>query len=212
MYPLVDIEAIERRAVHATFEDGLLDCVLGLTLASFALAIALEHAFPLDDLWVALLSIPLFAGYFLGKLLITNPRIGRVEFRKPRKRSLRRLMIFLSLVTATALAFSGAVLFFMPADWHTGGSFLFPMIWFCMFAISFAIIGFVTDIVRFHYYGLIIAVTMPAQQVLKYLGHPWQVCLIPYLVGAVMLCAVGLVFLIRFLRLYPIPHQEPDHA
>lgn len=212
MHPLIDIESIQRRAVLITFEDGLLDCALGLSLASIALAITLERIIPLEDWWIAILSLPLFALFIVGKRLITWPRIGRVEFRNPKKRSLRRLLLFLSLLTGLALAVTGAILSFFPPDWIRGGTYLFPLLWFVFFTLGFAVLGYATDVIRFHSYGLIMAISLPAQQVLRYSGFSWQFCLIPFLAGAVILTGAGCFLLVRFLRRYPVPEQGPNHA
>jgi hypothetical protein len=108
MTPIDDLNAVEERAYRSTWDDGILDLLLGLGLVLLGVLFRTDLA-GLAGVFVAALLLPVWAA---AKKLITEPRLGYVKFseqRRARERGWSRGLIALGaamFVLAVGLYFS----------------------------------------------------------------------------------------------------------
>src|SRR5512136_2241908 len=100
MSAMLDLKEIERRAFRSTYQDGLWDMCWGAIVMAMAISMHRpEDGYGPANIILATV-VPAVAGglFWLGKKLITLPRMGQVRFGPARKRRGRTLAIILGLV------------------------------------------------------------------------------------------------------------------
>jgi len=198
----VDLRKIERKAYLAYFEDGLWDMVIGLFILCFGIDMATGS--PSSSF---VLPCVMAIGWAV-KRWITYPRIGYVRFAPARQLRIRKSMgVLVLLLFLTAL--SGLVPLFalsgrggLPTglvSWvkeHT--LLLFGGVW----AIMVAALALLFGVKRFYAYAAIVMGSFVGGYLFEV--EPYWYFLVP---GGVIVL-LGLVMLIRFLTMYPIPSPE----
>ena len=81
MNEAADLKELEEQVYKATWEDGILDLVLGASLLILGILFRTDVA-GLAGVFVAVLAMPAWG---VGKKLITVPRLGYVKFNEERK-------------------------------------------------------------------------------------------------------------------------------
>jgi hypothetical protein len=210
MIEKISLKEAERKVFSLTYQDGLWDMMMGLTILSVTISGVLRYN-PLPVPWnyfpVAVVLLLVFPGFNFAKRKITVPRIGLVEFGEQRKKRLR-----LVRGVMMGLAFFTMVLFFMTAfspfkislgnmpSW-TVDAFVGLLV-----GLLFSYIANVIGQSRVYLYGWLLAVALPLDVILDpsdKLNGPYA----QMFVGALML-VFGIVLLSRFLRQYPLDLME----
>lgn len=209
----LNLRELERKAWRSFFDDGLWDIYLGLLLGSMGVSGLLDRSSLTEDwgmtIYIGLLALIMLA-FWAAKRFITVPRIGRVKFGHQRK--VRRFKT--ALVLFASVVFGLVVMLLTSAtgrDGSTGfpGSALMPALWAINMLVVFGAMGYFLDFERLYFIGLMYAITIPLNEMLiSFTG----LRIGPYLFFAcgALVVAMGIFFLIRFLRNYPI-HQEGAH-
>ena len=189
----IDLKELERRAYRSTWEDGLLDLMLGAWIVSMGAMHGTEVDF-VPALFVAV-GVPL---WMAGKRWITIPRIGLVRFGAERQREIRRGYGLLLAVLLLTL-FGGVLAYFTLA----GDAPRFPvrLLFGTVVAGLIALVGFLFDIRRLNLYAGAVFLAYAAGEVLR----SSQDLIVVFAGVAVVLC--GAVILGRFLRKYPRQEQ-----
>ncbi|MBN1484609.1 MAG: hypothetical protein JXA37_07795 [Chloroflexia bacterium] len=204
----LDLQKAERQAFNLSFQDGLIDLALGLELLALVLAPRLERAIPLDDWWIALLSLPILIALFVTNRLITTPRLGRVRFLAAHK---ARMRVVMNILGGLLL---GVLLVGMAWFWLGQGPFpervrqtwSSAVLWTALSLSIFGLSAYVLGLPRLYLYGVLYAGVYPAR-VLSRVRPEWGTpALVANLVSAAVLLATGSFLLIRFLR------SDPAHA
>jgi hypothetical protein len=199
------LSEIERKAYRSTFDDGLLEITVGL----MALLLAWIPVF--DSI-----GIPRVVGYLflvipmaiplVGKRVITNPRLGIVEFRSKRKsRRLGKLLLL-----AVVVNFMLPVVLLVVVRGQYGGP-TWPIV-ALIAAPLVAIAAYSLDYPRAFIYVAVMAFAVAeAEFLLPLVGSPLNSLLSFGLIGAALLLA-GLALLTRFVHKYPKPPAEAHHV
>ncbi|MDH3733014.1 MAG: hypothetical protein OEU54_05745 [Gemmatimonadota bacterium] len=196
-----ELKALEERAYKRTWEDGVLDIIIGAGLTLLGVLFRTELA-GLAGMFVAVLMMPLWA---LGKKLITVPRLGYVEFgaeRKARERGWTKQLLVLGTMTFVlavglyvAIRSDGGVAESL-ADLRIGYLLMGVLI-----ALGLAVAGMMIGTGRFvGYAGIVLTATG--------VGYVTGVELEDYLLAAgLVILACGFVVLARFLHRYPVTRE-----
>jgi hypothetical protein len=214
MNSLPDLHHIEQQSWRSHFRDGLTEISLGLLFIAFAFAQIFEQ-WGLPMPWnILIIALPAVLVPVVGKRVITQPRVGRVKFGPHRKTSRRRMLslsiattiILVTLVTLTALGiFPGRI-----ADVLPGLGFMAVVALGTIALMS--IIAYILDYPRLALIGIIVGVSVMAVEILReVVGRPWHFLIGHGTAGLIML-ALGLVLLIRFLREYPLISTGDSNA
>jgi hypothetical protein len=194
MRETTDLKSIERQAFLSYHQDGLIDIVAGGVLLTLSLMIWL-----LPDFWYFLIGgfVAFISVYAAAKKSITVPRMGYVEFSKLRRQ--RTQYIFLAFVAITVV---GNILGIMAMLNPPLGILIFESVYTILIigligGAIFALIGFFSEIWRFHVYGIIFL----SSAIFTFL-RPFLVFL-PLIIVSVCMLVFGAVLLYRFVQRFP---------
>jgi hypothetical protein len=204
------LKDVERRAYRSTFDDGIYDIFFGVAFLFLAWVPTLES-----------LGIPISIGYlsaiiafpvlWLGKRLITIPRMGAVEFGQKRK-SRRKLFL---IISACFFFLSLPLVLMIVSEGMSGGPAAnvgLPMIIGLVSGPVFIAAAYFLDYPRLYIYAAILFVGFPhAEFLYPYIGKPLNSLLSFGLPGAGILI-YGFTLLCRFMKKYPKPTAEAPHV
>ncbi len=196
------LKSIEAKAYRAFFKDGIWDIFWGLILL-IAGTNKLFYTMELDRPLVLKLGIiwliPLF---FIGRIFITNPRLGRAKFGSERKKRKAK-----ALIVAIVAQLLFGILFFFAATKSPNMDFVSsiftPFVEFIVLILVFSLIGYFIGYNWFYLIGLTIALGFPMAEIIN------RIVTAPYLgvyifgVTGMSLTVVGIVNLILFINRYP---------
>ena len=199
----INLRDIERRAYLSYHEDGLLDIMIGFGIILSGLMLYAEMP------WLIGAFVPVFTPiYIQNKKKITVPRLGQVEFSNARNTKTKRTMF--SLVIFNLLLFVAGLYAWFAMDMGGRPQWLIDilsnyMLLFGAFgAIISMVVGFLSDLKRFHIYGLINLIIFTI--INNYTDHP-----------AFGLVSIGLIvvlngfkLLFSFMSKYPVYGVDQD--
>lgn len=193
----INLRDIERRAYLSYHEDGLLDIMIGFGIILSGLWVYAEMP------WLIGAFVPIFTPIYIQyKKKITIPRLGQVEFSGQRKMKQKRTLF--SLVIINLIMFAAGLYAWFAMDMGGRPQWLIDllsnyMILFGAFgAIISMVVGFLSDLKRFHIYGLINLIIFTI--INNYTDHP------AFGLTAIGLIEVlnGFILLSSFMRKYPV--------
>ena len=195
----MDIKRLEREVYRSTWEDGLLDLFFGVGLLILALSWLGElHA--LTGLAPALL-VPLWAPI---RKRVTEPRMGLVRLTE-RRRSTERAKLFWLLglgVMTLVVALLGFVLVAVTPGPSLEPGSLVAGLPAALLGVGALLVAAMLGLWSFALYGLVLLLAGGVVAVADL--HPgWA-----FLGAGLLVLAVGLARLLRFLRANPIPTQQ----
>jgi hypothetical protein len=194
-----DFKKLQQRAYASYHQDGLIDIIIGWAIIGFGLNMALDNSAFFFISWLPIiLYVPI-------KNRVTVPRIGYVKFSASN-----------SLILGIALAVLMVFLLGIFILLIVGPDLIPPQIseWFreyylllfgSILGLGFAGVALATGITRFYAYA--------AMLVLVFAGGVWLNIPEPiYVITAgVLIGAVGIILMVRFLRRYPILAEDGAH-
>ena len=198
----IDLKEIERRAYLTYHKDGILDIYLGLGIMAVATVFFFE-VFVTSTGIIAILPI-LYAG---SKKQFTIPRLGYVKFSQSTAGRARNSMT-LALLLGSVSAVAGLFAFYSVIS--TGYSFIEPLIanWKITIAVIllvvFSLFGYVSDLRRMYYYGLLSSIVFVSGIFLPLPGY-----MLILLVGGII-SINGMALLYRFTQEYPIEKGQEN--
>jgi len=195
-----DFKKLQQRTYASYHQDGLIDLIIGLGIIGFGLMMAFDSSVFSMLSWMPIIF------YVPFKNRITVPRIGYVKFSSSGVRIFSG--IFIALLSFFLLAgiyyfvISGSVSPELSA-WIREYYLLVLAI---IVAITFSSAAFLTGITRLYAYGLLFLLIFATG---NWLGiEPY----IYILATGIVIEAVGIWLMVRFLRRYPLPEQENAHG
>lgn len=204
MQTKLNLKEIEIRAFKSTFQDGLLDILIGIILSQFAIAPLLTDL-GLGDFLSSIVMLPVFLIFLLlfraSKKYITVPRIGLMKFGSKRKTKMVKLNLFFSILVL--LAIIAGLLFW--AFWQKEMvKWIAPGVLILLMLSSFSVAGYLLNNARLFIYGIMIALLVPIGEILFWRGivtHHGYPLVFGISCGTMII--TGFVLLIRFVRKYP---------
>ncbi|NVM27998.1 MAG: hypothetical protein HWN65_04065 [Candidatus Helarchaeota archaeon] len=206
----IDLKQIERRAFTSTFQDGLVEMDIGIMIMGGGFNMTITNFF--DSSWFALLFIVYgivgFMTFFLGKKYITNPRLGVAKFGPKRTAAHKKLlMITLLFVIATTILviLTANNLLQQSLFVGIGGIIIISLL---IVTLPISIIAYHLNFTRLYAIAVLCGLAWPFDEVLRsFTGSPFR-ALISYGLFGGSLLIMGLIYLLRFIRKYPLPSKE----
>jgi hypothetical protein len=199
------LKKIERRAYRSTFDDGIYDIQFALLFLVFAWIPILEALGVSRFIGYTLLIIPILMPW-IGKKYITIPRMGAVEFGSKRK-SRKRLLLIISAVVFVLMAPLGVAIASSGIAGRLG--------WLLIALMALPIVAiavYSTDSPRLYVYGAVLIFSVAESEfLLDYVNPPYNMIIAFGLPGIVIL-AIGLNLMIKFIQKYPRPTPEAHNA
>lgn len=206
----IDLKEIERKAWRSFYQDGLWDIFLGLLLLAMAISALLSDIGASEPvqygIMIALEALAILV-LFVGKRLITVPRMGRVKFGPKRRRRLSKVSVILAI---SVLA--GVVLFVAAQavrgnllEWMTL-EFIFPAGWVVNCLVVFGLMAYFLDFSRLYVIGVMYAIAVPLD-ILQREFTSIDLTFAAFGVPAAVILLMGAVVFARFLRDYPLPTE-----
>ena len=198
----IDLKEIERKAYLTYHKDGILDIYLGMGIMAVASVFFFE-VFVTSGGIIALFPIL----YAASKKQYTIPRLGYVKFSQSTKGRARNSMT-LALLLGSMSAVAGLFAFY--SVWSTGYNWIEPLIenWRISLAAIllgvFSLFGYVSDLRRMYYYGLLASVVFVSGIFLPIPGY-----MLVLAVGGII-STNGIALLYKFTREYPIQKGQED--
>ena len=198
----IDLKEIERRAYLTYHKDGILDIYLGMGIMAVATVFFFE-VFVTSTGIIAILPI-LYAG---SKKQFTIPRLGYVKFSQSTAGRARNSLT-LALLLGSMSAVAGLFAFYSVIS--TGYSFIEPLManWKITIAVIllvvFSLFGYVSDLRRMYYYGLLSSIVFVSGIFLPVPGY-----MLILLVGGII-SINGMALLYRFTQEYPIEKGQEN--
>lgn len=204
----INLKDLEKKAWRSTFEDGLIDIYLGVMFFGVGTGSAFEVIFGEFYNYIFMflmvgLGIIILA---LGKKYITIPRVGFVKFGKQRKvrkaKSVLVLLInFVFLLTLWVVmgVSPGSLKLEPPLGGLIVGLFMIIPLWAVAYFIQFK---------RLYFHAVLIGLTPFVTDVLEFFTNNVLSIILSFGILDSIIIATGVVFLVRFLKKYPIPKEE----
>ena len=189
----LDLGEIEKKAWRTYMsQDGLYDIFMGIMLLTLAIQAYFYNIWFTSFIFVAVLVVT------LGKIFITFPRIGMVEFGE--KRMIRQMKMMIALLIVFLVVLTLYYLSVLGNEPHEiVGRLAIP----ALIATIFVIIAFFLNYMRLGIYGLLYAFS----EILRGI-YDKPIRNIAILVIGIMALIIGLYVLLQFLKKYPLPEKE----
>jgi hypothetical protein len=189
----IDLKELERKAFASYFEDGLWDIFLGILMAGMGIRSLTDNVgFTL----LAMAGIPVL---FLGKKVITLPRMGYVRFSQTRKdKQMKVLWVLIISVIATFVLLSLVVS-------RLGPSVIIAALMGISFAGVFCVIAYYMDFRCLYLYGILFGITVWLTEVFGSPAGP-----VASIISGGIALSIGLIQFIRFLHKYPVLEEGAD--
>jgi hypothetical protein len=207
---LSGLKSIEDSSYRAFFKDGIWDLFWGLILLIAAVN-KLFYTSGTERHWTLQLGIiwliPLF---FMGRIFITNPRLGKVKFGMERKkRKMKALIVAIVTQVLFGILFVMAVTNLPGKEWV--GSVFTPMVEFLVLILVFSLIGYFIGYNRFYLIGFALALGWPMSIMInKTVPAPYLGVYILGITG-LFITILGIINLILFLKRYPKQKISADY-
>ena len=205
MTGLIDLKTLEKRAFRRFYEDGIFDLFLGIMLADMAVGAVVTNW--LDSETSGLLVMLGIAVVAVTALIVVRRRLlaSRLgEFKPGPGRQNRITLVRLALLGSLLV---GLIIFVLAAAGDIpiiSLDVLMPLVWFINAVLVFGAMAYLLDVPRFYLYGFLFGSAMPLlvlpDVLWGYRLPPWAALGGP----AVVIVAIGIFKLARFLSDYPV--------
>ncbi|MBY9014422.1 MAG: hypothetical protein KGD68_01890 [Candidatus Lokiarchaeota archaeon] len=183
-----------------------MDIYFGILIASFAPSLSLTEIlpFPLNVLLGPIMIGFGLAFFILSKKFLIKPRIGVVKFGRKRKVRKRRTMVVLSINIVILL-----ILFLLRVS-DIGGSFSLPFLieGYLFLTVPLCIVAYFLQFTRLYIYGFLLGSGFFLADISSIIVPIPYNFLFTYLLLGGIIVIIGVTYLIRFLRKYPLPREE----
>ena len=212
----IDLKKIERKVWTSFYEDGIWDIYLGLLLSGLAVGaffsdVGLTEQYSIfGHIGVVILAIFFL---WLGKRLITLPRMGTVHFGPKGKARLTKAQIILAVS-----CFMGLAAFVLVSSAISNTTlrqqtmdFIFPSFWVTTMLVVFSFAAYFLNYRRLYVIGIMYAIAIPADKILRQFLDI-DLTVLAFGIPALVIIIMGFIVLSRFLKKYPLLHEEEQNA
>jgi hypothetical protein len=213
MLNTIDLNKIERKAYRSTFEDGLMDMLLGAIIASTGIYMYRPDSgySPINIIGMVLIFVVLQGLYQVGKKYITQPRMGQVRFGPTRKQRRKTMAVILGVIIFFQLVLVGltSLGWLIPAlgenlfgsiEGYSSERLVVAALGSLFVGLPMLVMAYMTDYPRGYYISVLLAL---AVFLMILTNEP----IYSVVIGAIIILP-GLVLFIRFLRKYPLPQGD----
>ena len=195
----LDMKEIERQVYLSYSEDGLVDIAIGTVITAWGLMLIMEPTGLIGLLGLLGLGI-----WYIGKRLITIPRIGVIEPSPKMERRLSNLAVFLvglGIVVFVGILLSRAAGSLVISDYSLA-------ILGLVLAVGVAILAYLLNATRIYIYAVILFVSFTGGEILAKSIIAFDAFALSVILGGGLIVLSGIVVLVRFVRKYPRPQME----
>ena len=194
----INLKQLEKKSAAGVFETGIVDIGIGLVFIVSSLAMIF------DDIryYIDLFYIVPVAFIILAVKYIAQPRMGIVNLARRRVRKTRLMMISITtflviMVTLTYFGNTNTVSEIVNPRWIISG---------IIFLICVAV-AFFMNFDRMYLYAFLLAGAFYLSEEIR--ENHWIISEggYAYLIASILLLIIGLIYLIKFLKKYPL-HEE----
>jgi len=209
----LDLKQIEAKAWRSVFQDGLWDIYLGLLLLLMGGGDLLDRLNLPDSGRIAIyigLQILAMLVLWTGKRFITLPRMGRVKFGPERKARQHKvvLILFGSVILGMVMWLIASA---VSNGWAAGLPWmaLFPAIYALNVLAVFGLAAYLFQFERLYLIAVLFALPVPVDALVRaWLGI--RLGFWAFAVPALIILAMGVILLMRFLRDYSVPVEDDN--
>ncbi|MFX1463415.1 MAG: hypothetical protein ACFFBF_10290 [Promethearchaeota archaeon] len=206
----INLKEIEKKTWRSTLEDGILDIYFGILVLGLGMGMTLSPVMPNPiDKFIPIIFIGIGLFFFLtAKKFITKPRLGVVKFGFKRKgRKLKTLIVLsinlLILLILFLIRFTNPELILEFPGYLDG---LILGLLFITAPVCFA--AYFLQYSRFYLSGLLVGLSFFLSDVFSiFIPEPFDTLIVYSLISGIIII-MGIVFLIKFLRKYPLSKEE----
>lgn len=202
----IDLKDLEKRAWRSTFQDGLWDIYTGLLFVGLGI-----YTIGLANIFIAMLILIMwefgsFLVFYLGKRMITIPRMGFVKFGETRKSKKIKLSIFLAVMVLINIIFLYLRLVGLNINLNSFITMLSIGILFM--TLPFCIVAYLLEFERLYAIAIMGGSCLPISELLRpIVGSPLNSIFSFCIIGSVIVIW-GIFYFIRFLKEYPLPKDD----
>ncbi|MHA2087589.1 MAG: hypothetical protein ACW972_04905 [Promethearchaeota archaeon] len=206
----IDLRKIEKKTWRSTLEDGVMDIYLGIMILGMGLGVTLSNILPepLDSMIGIIFIVIGLIFFLLAKKFITQRRLGYVKFGRQRK-DLKIKTVIILIINLIALLIIYIIRLTNPEIKSVFPVYLdglFIGLLFITIPLCFA--AYFLQFNRLYFIAVLVGLSFFLSDVFSiFLPEPFDALIAFNIVSGTIICE-GIVFLIRFIRKYPIPKEE----
>jgi hypothetical protein len=203
----INLKKIEIEVFTSSYEDGLMDILIGIVFSQFAIAPLLTDI-GFSDLMASAIFVPLYILiliiFILLKKYITNPRMG--TFKPNPKRKFKLIKLNLVLFILLLIGFLAGLIYNTSSA--VVNSF-YPLTFSSLVLIISFVAGYYLNINRLFYYGILVALSpligelLWSKGLVSHHGFP-----LTFGISSAILIIFGITKFIRFCHDNPLPIEE----
>lgn len=196
----ISLQNLEKQTSSLIFTTGVVDIEISLILMVSSLAMLFDDY----RYYIYFLYLLPFIFIFLALKYIVHPRMGNVNYankrvKRSRAFSIITTIILVGLVLLTAFGEKDYISELINPRYIVAG---------IVFAIC-AAIAFFLNFTRMYFYAFLITATFLTIESLRYSNPDFKRGFV-YLITASIILIIGCVYLIRFLKTYPLPKMNQN--
>ncbi len=206
----IDLKDLEKKAWRSTFQDGLWDIYFGLLFMGMGIY-TIPQLFGLEDTFSLILILMIwnfsaFGLFFIGKKLITIPRIGFVRFGKKRIIKKVKLAIFLFFMVGLNVIF--LFLPFSGLNIRLNAFTTMLIIGTLFIMLPICVVAYFLQFERLYIIAIMGGLGLSLAELLRpIVGSPLHSIITFCTLGGII-TAWGIVLFVRFLKEYPSPKKD----
>ncbi len=194
----INLKDLEKSTWTSFFQSGLVDIMIGLIFVVSTICMIF------DDIRYYLMTLYLVPSvlFIFATRYIVVPRMGIVKFSRRR----RRKSTILIAVTTTALVFLVTLTINAKSNFIPQG--LSPRLTICAIILTICFsIAFFLNFERMYFYAFLITGSFILSETIR--ENPGIISEngYAYLLGAIVMISIGSVYLVKFLKKYPLPAE-----
>ena len=206
MSETIDLKELEKKAWKSTLEDGIFEIYFGILHLSLALGIVLDKILPESLSAIITLSfIGLgFIFFLIAKKYISQPRIGKVKFARP------RIMRYVKTIALLTVNFIVILIIYLIRFSLRIPMYLYGLIvGLLFFTLPLSFVAYLLQFNRLYVIAILTGVSFFLDEIFALLMVPEPFdSLLAFGIISTLIISIGIVFFIRFLKKYPLPKEE----
>jgi energy-converting hydrogenase Eha subunit C len=202
----IDLKELEKKAWKSTFDDGVFEIYFGILHFSLTLGVILDNILSESLSTIITLSfIGLgFIFFLIAKKYISQPRIGKVKFAKP------RIMRKVKIIGILTINFFILLILFLVGNLNPQFKLIFPgylyglIVGLLFFTLPLCFVAYFLQFNRLYVIAILTGISFFLDEIFALLmvPEPFDSLLAFGMISTIIL-SIGIVVFIRFLKKYP---------
>jgi len=206
MSETIDLKELEKKAWKSTLEDGIFEIYFGILHLSLALGIVLDKILPESLSAIITLSfIGLgFIFFLIAKKYISQPRIGKVKFARP------RIMRYVKTIALLTVNFIVILIIYLIRFSLRIPMYLYGLIvGLLFFTLPLSFVAYLLQFNRLYVIAILTGLSFFLDEIFALLTIPGPFdSLLAFGIISIIIISIGIVVFIQFLQKYPLPKEE----